>query len=266
MTATLRLSFVVNGACKAPVRAQFSGATARDALTKALLLVGDGARGPSLHCPELKSVSEKDSIAEVFVGIEPRPSELVIYKMDGLFFAKGPTKVFIGADKLDDKLLRTASEIGVELSAFVTRESKQEGWGISVRTMTGKTVSVQVTPDTTVLGLKELLQDKEGIPPDQQRLIFDGQNLGDGFLLTDYGVGCDASLHLVLRLRGGMHHETSGKSDYDTLDDQIPTVNVRIVDASGSDGISSELKNISSEVTVGQLAALVGSKKRRRSD
>jgi len=73
---------------------------------------------------------------------------------------------------------------------------------VKVKTLTGKTIHVDVDSATTVAALKAKIQDKEGIPPDQQRLIFNGTQLEDGPLLKDYGIKNNAVLHLVLRLRG----------------------------------------------------------------
>lgn len=70
--------------------------------------------------------------------------------------------------------------------------------------MTGKTVSIEVEEGECIEDIKAKIQEKEGIPPEQQRLIFGGQQLEDAKTLEDYGVGEDDTFHLVLRLRGGM--------------------------------------------------------------
>lgn len=81
-----------------------------------------------------------------------------------------------------------------------------------IKTMTGKTIVINIDPDADVPELKRLICVHEGIPEDQQRLIYAGFNLDDEHKIKVYGITKNATIHLVLRLRGGMYTETSGRN------------------------------------------------------
>ena len=94
---------------------------------------------------------------------------------------------------------------------------KEETFPIQVKTMTGLLHTITVVSSMTVLELKTLIEKIDHYTPDQQRIIYAGKQLSDDKQLKDYSIQPDVIVHLMIRLRGGMYHQTSSRKDNELL-------------------------------------------------
>jgi len=97
---------------------------------------------------------------------------------------------------------KTLTQCGVWIGAELIRVDSVSGMQIFFKTSTGKTISLFAESDETVGHIKFKLEIKEGVPADQQRLIFAGRQLEDTYSLADYNIMAESTIHFVLRLRG----------------------------------------------------------------
>ena len=129
--------------------------------------------------------------AAIYVAYQRLPSNLA--------FSQLPPKILLKIENRQPLLSTLLHSTGLDL---LVGEKCPYPFTITVKALTGKTIAVPSGSDETVMSVMLKIQIIEGIPPDQQRLIFGGRQLSEDRTLADYNVTSDCTFHLVLRLRG----------------------------------------------------------------
>jgi ubiquitin C len=143
-------------------------------------------------------VETSDSIQDVKLKIQDKqgiPSDNQILIYSGKVLKNENTLSDYNIEK--DSTLHTGIKI---LGGGLDGEGTKQ---IFIKTLQGKNITLNVSDTDTIQSLKDKIKDIEGIPQEQQRLVFNGKQLEDNQTIGDYGIQSDSSIHLVLRLRGG---------------------------------------------------------------
>ncbi|VEU43009.1 unnamed protein product [Pseudo-nitzschia multistriata] len=180
-------------------------------------------------------------------------------------------RLIFGGQQLQDQKTLDDYDVGDDATLHLVLRLRG-GMQLFVKTLTGKTVAIEVEEGESIEEVKAKIAEKEGIPPEQQRLIFGGQQLQDQKTLDDYDVGDDATLHLVLRLRGGLLGKGSFKVDENFVKENLVGLTAAdraVMDAFTAQSLaedSTEEENEDEDIRVRRALFRIGDIKRKFCD
>ena len=170
-----------------------------------------------------------DPVCLLASGITYERSEIIRYmetQRANIGMVDPLTKTFIPSffihftedNKLRDAIASHMMECGNKVFLSQRGEVSPNIKTLYIKTMTGKTIVLEHDLQSTVFTLKQAIEDMESIPADQMRLVYKGKQLEDGSLLSFCGIEDKSDIFLILRLRGGMFHESSGRQGFSTIE------------------------------------------------
>ena len=116
---------------------------------------------------------------------------------------------------------QTNKQINKEINNKINKQINNDPFTITTVTMTGRQLKITVCPMNKIVDIKKEIYKQDGLPLDQQRLAFKGNTLDDDKYVHEYGMDETSRVQLVLRLRGGMFHESSSRMDYISIENKF---------------------------------------------